>query len=510
MTRSASTGKSTILGVLIVLNCVAAHCSTANAIEQTEATAVQDLWYTVRFNGDPVGYEHITSGPEDDNVAAVRLCCRKTRLKLKRLGQDLSVEATLTTRQTPEGQLLSFDLQRVDGDGSRIERSGKFDPVRRAFQVSERVRATRRTVETRVSGPVYSPVITTWLPQKVMNERRIVSLPVFFPESGAIADLHSELKTGRTLRLTSGQSAETHRIQFYPIQDATRTTTLFVDSDLVVLRQEQRILGGTLTLEAGTVEEALTFAAEKSLDLDTSALIPIDRMIKRSQEATKLILDLTVTNGFLADIPNTVFQKTQRIEPSTIRITVVPSTPPRGRASAIRAEPKDEKHLRSTRWMPLEDPLLQKMAAIGAGSKTDAFEICQQLESYVQTKMKYSRFSTSILPADEVARNLRGDCTEHAVLLAALMRQKGIPSRLATGLIHTDRLLGFTGHAWVEAKIGEQWVPFDSSLGKSRLNSTHIKLTDSDLPDGLMNGAVLFTPVLDLAGRASVRVVSGN
>ena len=38
--------------------------------------------------------------------------------------------------------------------------------------------------------------------------------------------------------------------------------------------------------------------------------------------------------------------------------------------------------------------------------------------------------------AAEVARSREGDCTEHAVLLAALARARGIPARVAMGLVY--------------------------------------------------------------------------
>jgi hypothetical protein len=122
--------------------------------------------------------------------------------------------------------------------------------------------------------------------------------------------------------------------------------------------------------------------------------------------------------------------------------------------------------------------------------------------------MKRSAFSTAILPANEVARTMRGDCTEHAMLLAALMRMKGVPSRLAAGIVHTNNQFGFTGHVWTEAYINHQWMPFDSTTGSDGVGTTHIKLADSEMPDSMTSSVTLFLPVLELVGRSSVRVVS--
>ena len=110
-------------------------------------------------------------------------------------------------------------------------------------------------------------------------------------------------------------------------------------------------------------------------------------------------------------------------------------------------------------------------------------------------------------PADEIASDLRGDCTEHAVLLATLLRIRNIPSRIASGIVHTNQQFGFVGHTWVEAWIEGKWLPFDSTMGTAGVGTTHLKLAHSELPDEMNSGISLFLPVLDLTGRASIRVV---
>jgi hypothetical protein len=67
--------------------------------------------------------------------------------------------------------------------------------------------------------------------------------------------------------------------------------------------------------------------------------------------------------------------------------------------------------------------------------------------------------------ASRVARSGTGDCTEHAVLLAALARAVGLPARVATG-IAIVRVAGAAqgfGHAWTEIHDGSRWVPVDAT-----------------------------------------------
>jgi hypothetical protein len=68
--------------------------------------------------------------------------------------------------------------------------------------------------------------------------------------------------------------------------------------------------------------------------------------------------------------------------------------------------------------------------------------------------------------ASTVARRREGDCSEHAMLLAALLRMTGQPARVALGLaIQSDGTkFGAFGHAWVETMQEGQWVVADAAL----------------------------------------------
>jgi len=68
--------------------------------------------------------------------------------------------------------------------------------------------------------------------------------------------------------------------------------------------------------------------------------------------------------------------------------------------------------------------------------------------------------------ASQVARNRAGDCTEFAVLTAALARAVGLPARVVIGvavLTHDGRVTAY-GHAWTEIADGAVWRVADAAL----------------------------------------------
>jgi hypothetical protein len=68
--------------------------------------------------------------------------------------------------------------------------------------------------------------------------------------------------------------------------------------------------------------------------------------------------------------------------------------------------------------------------------------------------------------ASVVARSRKGDCTEHAVLTSALARLRGIPARVAVGvvLVSTGRKHEAFGHAWAEFLEDGKWQVGDAAL----------------------------------------------
>lgn len=70
--------------------------------------------------------------------------------------------------------------------------------------------------------------------------------------------------------------------------------------------------------------------------------------------------------------------------------------------------------------------------------------------------------------ASRVAREGSGDCTEHAVLLAALARARGYPARIVFGvsLVMRPAASSAIGHAWTEVHDGQGWRILDATVGE--------------------------------------------
>ncbi len=104
------------------------------------------------------------------------------------------------------------------------------------------------------------------------------------------------------------------------------------------------------------------------------------------------------------------------------------------------------------------------------------------LERAVRSHVSNKSLRVGYASASETLHSREGDCTEHALLLAALARASGIPARVATGLVYTDQNAGqrdvFIPHAWVQAWVDGQWRGYDAAL--NGMDSGHLAIGVGD------------------------------
>ena len=105
---------------------------------------------------------------------------------------------------------------------------------------------------------------------------------------------------------------------------------------------------------------------------------------------------------------------------------------------------------------------------------------------------------------------MEGDCTEHAVLLAAMLRAQKLPSRVAVGMIYIPSRSSFGGHMWTEVFLDNRWIPLDATLGKGGIGAGHIKLTDSSLADNAPAPLTIFLPLLQTVGKLSIEIIDST
>ena len=168
--------------------------------------------------------------------------------------------------------------------------------------------------------------------------------------------------------------------------------------------------------------------------------------------------------------------------------------------------------LRPTAWLQSDHPRLRAIAGpVARLSVTDARKM-ELLGVRVLELMPRIDF-VGHFSALETLQRRAGDCTEAAVLLAALGRAAGIPTRVASGLVYSrERYHGignvFMPHSWVVAWVDGGWRSFDAAL--ERFDSTHIALTIGDGDARQIAAASQLASLLQWQGMNEVRARPGT
>jgi len=132
-------------------------------------------------------------------------------------------------------------------------------------------------------------------------------------------------------------------------------------------------------------------------------------------------------------------------------------------------------------WIESTSPRIRALARRAAGSAsvdTRMRNLTKAVDAHMRGTTDYVGYATAL----EAEGSRSGDCTEHALLLAAVARASGFPARVISGLAYSGRFTGrhdvFSPHAWVQVWDGKRWASYDSGLGE--FDSTHIALAVGD------------------------------
>jgi Transglutaminase-like superfamily len=142
-------------------------------------------------------------------------------------------------------------------------------------------------------------------------------------------------------------------------------------------------------------------------------------------------------------------------------------------------------YLKASLAVESEAPEIVAKAREIAGSETDAYAAARKVVAWVGAHMR-KEYGASADRATDVLRQMRGDCTEHALLSVALLRALGIPARRVDGVVYVqngDGVPALYWHEWVEAFVGSTWTQLDPTFGQPVADATHLTLGEESQAD---------------------------
>jgi len=257
---------------------------------------------------------------------------------------------------------------------------------------------------------------------------------------------------------------------------------LYVDDDREEQMVTSSVMGMTLRMVACSREVALS--ENQPIDFFDRLIVAAPRPLEGVRTAAAITYTLAPTEkGGKLEIPATDNQTVQPGPHGTVRVTVRPAEPPAGATRPCEGDDEAARAaLKPSPYIESQDERIVALARGAVGDTKDAAAAARKLEAFARDYISKKTLQVGYASAAEVARSKAGDCSEHAVFLAALCRAAGIPAQVANGVAYGRQFAGrehvFVPHAWVRARVGGRWIGLDAALG--RYDAGHILLGSGD------------------------------
>jgi hypothetical protein len=478
--------------------------SPAFADEPAASEKSDETWQVVYLGGSRVGYAHATTeNRRRDDGRKVIASDLVMHLKITRFNATLSMTTQQYTEEDEDGNLLGFRFRMENPPVSSMSTVGTIADGKLQLETTNGGRTTTSTQD-------WDPTVKS----PAWQDRNLLETPLKPGESREFTMFEPQMNKSMTVKLTdkgmaktkllSGEERELHHVAI----TQSLLPDVVVDTYLDEANRPLKTDMGLLQMVMYTVdkETALKELANEPLDLAVETLVKV-APIKDAYDTHKVVYRIEVASGdaaarFAQGATQSVTAGGDKV--ADVTVTRLKPTDARGDDTA------GPDFLKSTQYLECEDPEVRAHADKAGGDLKDPVEIALAMEKYVHTEMKDKNFATGLATASEVARKMEGDCTEHAVLLAAMLRAKEVPSRVAIGMVYADKLSAFAGHMWTEALLNGVWVPLDATLGRGGIGAAHIKVSDSSLAENAPTPVTAFLPMVHLLGQMKIEVVASE
>ncbi len=445
----------------------ATAASPASGVAASQATS-EDGWMSVLLGGRKIGSLHLERRRDGQTVTTTQTLA----ILLTRNGKSIPLGNTLRSVETPDGQPLGF--------GARTTMSAMDSVVE-----GTRLPDGRFRVDLTVGGATRQETID-WPAGALLAEGQRMAmlaagkrpgshylLPMFDPASRQLIDARAEVFGDETVQLPGGAERLSHQRQFLHQARGEQVLDLWLDGQGRVRKGLLGMLGERLEMLA--CDRACAQAPAQPVDMFRAAMVDSPRALTANLRRDVLRYRVHVDGDAPQPFIDTDEQRVVALGHGDWLVDV-------GGYHAHGQPPPQAGDLAANAWLQSDAPLIRELAARAIGQAGTPALKMRRLHSFVSGYITQHGLDVGYASALEVATHRQGDCTEFAVLLAAMARAAGVPARVVTGMVYADRYgtssRVFVPHAWVQAWLGGRWQSYDAAL--RRFDSTHLAIDSGD------------------------------
>lgn len=437
---------------LHALACVAlgAALVVPPALHAREAAtpAAREDWLELRLAGVPAGYIL-----ERADGAATFV---ESKLVLNRMGSKVEISSATTFDEDADGRLRGLTMQAsTSRDKSALTLTVGKDELTIVSQAGGKSYTTKQPLNAPLYGPRGARALSR---AKLAAQGDVLNYSTFVPEAGAVAQVTRTVLRRETIKVGARDVdavVVTETSNAMPVP-----STLWLDADARVVRQEQRSPFGLVELAPGTAALRAIVEAGAELPEDTysNAVARSNVRLPRPRDIERVVLRLELKNPE-AGLPD-LSGLHQRVLEKSDRHIVFEVT--RTNAPDDAQSPRDDaQYVQPNAVLQADHADVRKLAAQLKRPGASRWQQARVLQDWVSENMQFDA-GVALVSASEVVRDRRGTCVAYAVLLTSLARALDIPSRMVMGYVYAVNMWG--GHAWTEIRVGDDWVPIDAAM----------------------------------------------
>lgn len=490
--------------VVFLFVCCVFSTQILNAQGSKNKTSFKDLdrWYEVFLAGSKVGYSHSTMKLEKNEVISKS----NFVMSVMRAGALIEIKSMESTRESLSGEIISFS-GKMEMAGVPIIKNGRVEGNEIIVKEKQFFRENEMRFPLDPDGKMTWGLMRALRENNFMEKNRAFETKVYSADFGMASPTKAIIKTmGETEIFILGQNKKVFETEISMTTSVGKTKTQnWLDKWGFSVKTKMQLGGLSIEIKQSNEYEAKKPHQSKEFLLDT--LIYLEKEIPKNAKHVQFKLELT-HEKLSNHLYHNALQKVTKLNDKNLIVE-------------IKAEKwgdltrKNERKLKigqefktANLMIDSEDALIRQLAQnAGKGSK-NIIELSEKLYLFVQRYLIHNNFKKGFATATETAKKREGDCTEHAVLLAAMGRSMGIPTRVASGIAYLKNfkgkknVMGF--HMWAEFYLKGKWMRLDSALGKIGTHADRITLSVSSLKQESLTQLGL--GIAEMIGNLSIKI----
>ncbi|MHC4889255.1 MAG: transglutaminase-like domain-containing protein [Planctomycetota bacterium] len=443
-----------------------------------ETTVGETEHFAVFIEGKKVGYAIHNRVTTDGNVTT----SEKVSITMSRDNVPVTINTKETNIETTDGEPLGFEVVQELGVMT-MKLKGAVDEQGRVNLTTTSMGTEQKSTLEWPSGAVMAEGLRLLTLKKGLKEGLEYTAKIFSASNLQAFDAEIRVGSKRNVDLLGRVVALREVVTTLNIQGAGEiVSTGYVDEDLQVQKSITPMAGMQIEMVACAKEFALgkndVFEVIDKMFL--ASPVPLDNL--GSAKSITYHLSPTKQTANLI-IPSNDNQSVRKLKNSKVIVTVRPMAAPAGAKFPYKGKDKTIlEAMQPTRFLQSDHKEIIALARSAVGRTNDAAEAVRKIEAFVGKYIKNKDLSVGYASAAEVAASRQGDCSEHAVLAAAMCRAVGIPAQMVVGIAYVDDFAGrqgFGGHAWTQAYVAGKWVGLDAAFkgtGRGGYDAGHIAL----------------------------------